>query len=292
MTSINHDLNKIQKSKALKILIRNQGIPDDIRGGVWSRISNSYGKYVKNQNMLKTMIDAKSLVDNPWIEQIEKDLPRTFPNNRLFHEDGIKESLRRVLYCFTIMKPEVGYTQAMNYLAAMLLFYLREDEAFWLICTLIEDILPKNYYCNDLIGVRIDVEVFKMVFQQRLPKVEKHFQRYYVDVGLFVTQWFLCVFISLLPMNCATRFLDSLFYDGNKMLFRVALALFNINKNLILATHDTTKLLELCQSLPSTVNDPDLLMQYAFDEDTLLGFSYLEISKFRRLVAEKFNCQL
>jgi len=170
----------------------------------------------------------------------------------------------------------------MNYMAAMLLIFINEEITFWMVHTVVEDLLPPNYYCNGLIGVQIDVDVFKLILMERLPKVAKHFIKYDVDIALFVTQWFLCLFISLLPMESATRFIDSFLYEGNKMLFRVAFALFNMNKEKILLTTDTSELYDVCQNLPSFATDPDLIMEYAYDERTLLGFSSNQLENYRK----------
>jgi len=291
IASINGDFNKIKRCKTLKYLIRVRGIPPNLRGDFWPRISNGYLRYAKNVDTFYALLQAKAEQFNPWAQQIDKDLPRTFPTNVWFHRDEVQNSLKRVLHCFAWMKPEVGYTQAMNYMAAMLLFFIKEELAFWMVCTVVEDLLPPNYYCNELIGVRIDVEVFKMIFSKRLPNLSKHFQRYDVDVGLFVTQWFLCLFISLLPMESATRFLDAFLYEGSKMLFRVALALFNMNKQVIFSTTEASLLFDVCQRLPSTATDPNLLMEYAYDEKTLLRFSIQELSAYRKIVLSIMEMQ-
>ncbi len=48
----------------------------------------------------------------------------------------------------------------MNYLAGLLLFHMPvEEQAFWTLATLIEDILPPNYYSPSLLGGRIDQQV-------------------------------------------------------------------------------------------------------------------------------------
>jgi len=282
MESIGNDVNRIKKCKTLKNLIKTKGIPTNLRCDVWPRICNSYLTFTRNQDSFNNVLKANEESVSPWTEQIEKDLPRTFPNNVWFHRDEVQNSLKRVLYAFSWLKPEIGYTQAMNYMAAMLLFLINEENKTWMVYTVVEELLPPNYYCNGLIGVQIDVDVFKLILMERLPKVAKHFIKYDVDIALFVTQWFLCLFISLLPMESATRFIDSFLYEGSKMLFRVAFALFNMNKERILSSTDTSELLDICQNLPSQANDPDVLMEYSYDERYLLRFSFTQLENYRK----------
>eukprot|EP01125_Pyxidicula_operculata_P015720 TRINITY_DN5361_c0_g1_i1.p2 TRINITY_DN5361_c0_g1~~TRINITY_DN5361_c0_g1_i1.p2 ORF type:complete len:188 (-),score=27.58 TRINITY_DN5361_c0_g1_i1:275-838(-) len=179
------------------------------------------------------------------------------------------------------MHPGIGYCQAMNYFAAALLFFLEEEESFWILSTTIREVLPQNYYCNNLIGVQIDVEAFRMIFSHRYPKINKHLLDNDVDVGIFVTQWFLCLYINVLPMESTMRFLDAFFYEGSKMLFRIGLALFNMNKKLLFEQKETSILMALCQDLPLAATDPDVLFKFAYDE-TLANFSVDELDTYRK----------
>ena len=58
----------------------------------------------------------------------------------------------------------------MNFIVALFLKHLTEKECFWLFSALIEVILPVNYYC-DLIGMKIEVEVFKLMLNGIFPKI-------------------------------------------------------------------------------------------------------------------------
>ena len=45
----------------------------------------------------------------------------------------------------------------MNYLAATLLLVVKDEEkCFWLLCALIDDILP-SYYTNEMLALRADL---------------------------------------------------------------------------------------------------------------------------------------
>ena len=55
-------------------------------------------------------------------------------------EEG-QAALGRVLLAFSVHKPDIGYCQSMNYIAALLLLAMEEDEeaAFWVLVSLIDD---------------------------------------------------------------------------------------------------------------------------------------------------------
>lgn len=70
-----------------------------------------------------------------------QDLPRTFPSNAWVGSAEGQSALRHVLLAFSVHKPDVGYCQSMNYVAAMLLLCLdlSEERAFWVMVALIDD---------------------------------------------------------------------------------------------------------------------------------------------------------
>ena len=51
----------------------------------------------------------------------------------------------------------------MNFLAGFLLRMFNEEEAFWHLVMLIDEILPAHYYEGDLRGIRAETELFAMI---------------------------------------------------------------------------------------------------------------------------------
>ena len=54
--------------------------------------------------------------------------------------------------------------------------------------------------------------------------------------------WFLCLFVSCLPMDVTARILDCLFYEGRQILFRVALGLFKLKQTELLKSTEPNEL--------------------------------------------------
>ena len=82
-----------------------------------------------------------------------QDLPRTFPLNAWVGSPEGQDALRRVLLAFSVHKPDVGYCQSMNYVAAMLLLCLdlSEERAFWVMVALIDD--NGQYFKAAMLGI-------------------------------------------------------------------------------------------------------------------------------------------
>lgn len=71
------------------------------------------------------------------IDEIGRDVNRTFPSHRLFQEGGPGQSaLKRVLERYAILDPAIGYCQGMGFIAALLLQYLHEFDAFYALVSL------------------------------------------------------------------------------------------------------------------------------------------------------------
>ena len=60
--------------------------------------------------------------------------------------------LRRVLRGIGWLYPDLGYCQGVGVIASILLLLLEEEDAFWLLCAIVEDLLPASYYTPSLIG--------------------------------------------------------------------------------------------------------------------------------------------
>jgi hypothetical protein len=73
--------------------------------------------------------------------EIEKDLHRTFPEHHYYGtKDGLA-MLRRVLVAYAEHNPAVGYCQSMNFVTGVILLFMEEEEAFWLLAVIVEDIV-------------------------------------------------------------------------------------------------------------------------------------------------------
>jgi len=79
--------------------------------------------------------------------QIEKDLPRTYPEILFIRPDspGGKQ-LRNILFVFSTTDLEVGYVQGMNFIAAGLLYHSSESHGFWLMMKLFELLDLRDVY--------------------------------------------------------------------------------------------------------------------------------------------------
>jgi len=151
--------------------------------------------------------------------------------------------LRRVLTAFSWRNPSIGYCQSMNIISALLLLFMPEEDAFWLLCTICEDML-QEYHCSSMIGCLVDEKVLDLLVQQHLPQVHQHLQSIGVPLALISIPWLLCVFVGYLPWEILLRALDCFFSEGKNFLFQMALGLLKLNQEAILEASEPAQLLQ------------------------------------------------
>ncbi|KAF5275661.1 hypothetical protein FQA39_LY06773 [Lamprigera yunnana] len=232
--------DKYKRSDTLKRFIR-KGVPSSEREAVWMAVSGA-DKLRKDSgiryNLLKKQVENVTI-----IETIKIDIPRTFPDNIYFSNDDIlPKQLFNILVAFAHYNKEVGYCQGLNYIAGLLLLVTKSEESsFWLLTTLVEAILPK-YYAKTMSGLLIDLNVLDEIVQKNEPQIYKHVKNIGMPWAVASTKWFVCLYAEVLPTETVLRIWDCIFYEGSKVIFRVALALIRIHKRQILETKDLGEL--------------------------------------------------
>eukprot|EP01102_Stenamoeba_stenopodia_P022452 TRINITY_DN9355_c0_g1_i1.p1 TRINITY_DN9355_c0_g1~~TRINITY_DN9355_c0_g1_i1.p1 ORF type:complete len:994 (-),score=268.32 TRINITY_DN9355_c0_g1_i1:50-3031(-) len=261
------------KTSALKLLI-SKGVPNSLRGKIWQisclscykmsskarldddkkNVESKYQKYL----LLSQKTSTKATIE------IEKDLSRSLGVSFYRTEEGIS-SLRQVLGAYAAYNPVIGYCQSMNIITAALLLYMREEEAFWVLCTIVEDLMP-DYYTKSMLGCLIDQQVFHVLMKKYLPKVAQHMTDVLgLPISVVTLPWFMCLFIGILPWEITLRCLDRFFMEGAVELFRFALTVFSFFEAKILAATDSFEILHLFKVQPDLRWSPalsDVLNRY------------------------------
>ncbi|KAK8453993.1 hypothetical protein SEVIR_5G377400v4 [Setaria viridis] len=194
-----------------------------------------------------------------WKGQIEKDLPRTFPGHPALDEDG-RNALRRLLTAYARHNPSVGYCQAMNFFAGLLLLLMSEENAFWALTGIMDDYFD-GYFSEEMIESQVDQLVLEELVRERFPKLVNHLDYLGVQVAWVTGPWFLSIFMNMLPWESVLRVWDVLLFEGNRvMLFRTALALMELYGPALVTTKDAGDAVTLLQSLAGSTFDSSQLV--------------------------------
>eukprot|EP00835_Amoeboradix_gromovi_P002040 NODE_107_length_19843_cov_0.502077.p2 type:complete len:670 gc:universal NODE_107_length_19843_cov_0.502077:5927-3918(-) len=233
------------KTSKLVRLVR-MGVPNRYRPDLWLWATGSLYEEFLTVGYYEEILaaipkDHKSISS----EEIEKDLHRSLPEYAAYQNetDGISR-LRRVLLAYSVSNIELGYCQAMNLVTSVLLIYLNEEQAFWVLTIICERMLPQ-YYSTNMYGGMLDLKVLEYLIDQHLPIIARHLNGIEISVSMQCLPWFLSLYISIVPLKYAIRILDCLFVEGPKVLFQIALAIFKINADLILNANDEGEIYQI-----------------------------------------------
>lgn len=278
---------KISKSVKVKRYCR-KGIPAEHRPMVWMCVTGAQSKLEQNPGQYKQLVAAEHSPD--LMETIQMDIHRTFPDNLYFCSATDSNSLRKPLFNVLIAlghkNATVGYCQGMNYIAALLLLTMKnEEKVFWLMDSLVNDLLPE-YYNPDMKAIKIDQEVLGELVKWKYPDIYKHLEDHGLSWCIVGMKWFICLFADVMPVDTVLRIWDSLFYEGSKILMRVSLELLKINRDKILKCSSFSELTDLFKHM---VTDTSTLHCHTFLQDMFEGLGSLpmaRISKIRRTCSE------
>ncbi|KAI3598517.1 gtpase activating protein [Moniliophthora roreri] len=230
------------------------GLPNRLRGEMWEVLSGSMFLRYSNPGLYDRILEENKGRTTASTDDIEKDLHRSLPEYPGYQsEEGIA-ALRRVLQAYSFKNPELGYCQAMNILAAAILIYMSEEQAFWLLEVLCDRLLP-GYYAPSMHGTLLDQRVFESLVQRCLPMIHDHFQDVDVQLSVASLPWFLSLFINSMPMIFAFRIVDCFFCMGPKVLFQVGLAILKINGEKLLQITDDGGFLNLMRDYFTSLGD-------------------------------------
>jgi len=202
----------------------------------WCRLSGAFEKKSDPHNLPYYKIVRESTANEyfSFAKHIEKDLTRILPGNGCFVKSdspGIPR-LRRVLRAIAWLYPDVGYCQGFGTIVAHLLLFLEEEDCFWLMCSVIEDILPASYFTSDFLGIRVDSLVLGNLVSVHFPDVDKLLKEHDIELGLITFTWFMTLLASVVHVKILLRIWDVLFAEGSVFMFKVMLALIKLKGNL------------------------------------------------------------
>src|SRR5882757_3399784 len=230
------------------------GLPNRLRGEIWELTSGSLFLRLENPTLFVDTLAKFEGRDSLAIDEIEKDLNRSLPEYPGFQsEEGIGR-LRRVLTAYSWTNEEVGYCQAMNIVVAALLIYMSESQAFFLLSTLCDRLLP-GYYSTTMYGTLLDQRVFESLVEKTMPILWDHLVKSDVQLSVVSLPWFLSLYINSMPLVFAFRVLDVFFLEGPKVLFQVGLAILRINGEELLDAADDGAFISILKSYFSRLDE-------------------------------------
>mmetsp|Transcript_22565 Transcript_22565/g.32990 ORF Transcript_22565/g.32990 Transcript_22565/m.32990 type:complete len:622 (-) Transcript_22565:66-1931(-) len=254
-------------SNALKLLVR-RGVPAAFRPVVWKHTSLSHVyRTFYPQNYYSSLVEMIPHKLNARVrDDIDKDLLRTFPDHEYFSSGKGLRSLQRVLCAYALHNPAVEYCQSLNFVAGTVLLYLEEEDGFWLFSTVLDCLLPVDQYTRTMIGTYVDQRVFDFIVATRFPALQKKLDEFQLQLSLVSVQWFMCLFVNTLRPEVALRVWDVFLNEGDKVLFRIAVALLHLHLADLLAAENASDFYARLKRVGAAIINPDILLAAAYKD--------------------------
>ncbi|XP_029378672.1 USP6 N-terminal-like protein isoform X2 [Echeneis naucrates] len=210
-----------------------KGIPLQLRGQAWALLldiekvkEDNKGKYEKMKQQARNF--------STEIKQIDLDVNRTFRNHIMFMDRfGVKQqALFHVLAAYSVYNTEVSYCQGMSQIAAILLMYLNEEDAFWALSQLLTNSkhAMHGFFIPGFPKLHRFQTHHELILSKMLPKLKKHLDKEQMTTGIYTTKWFLQCFIDRTPFTLTLRLWDIYMLEGEKMLTAMAYTTLKLHK--------------------------------------------------------------
>jgi len=133
------------------------------------------------------------------------------------YEAGARDEMTRVLMAFTFRNPDPGYVQGMNYILCFLLCFMTEEEAFWTLCSVVEDMRLPGFYSrkrgSNMIGLTYECATLVKFIKAKIPELDKLLGEGEVKlmVQLFAMKTLHPLFINMLSFDLTVKIWDQFF---------------------------------------------------------------------------------
>ncbi|KAM3869990.1 uncharacterized protein ACN63O_005089 [Diretmus argenteus] len=214
-----------------------KGVPLQLRGQAWALLldvekvkQDNPGKYERMKQQARSF--------STEIKQIDLDVNRTFRNHIMFRERfGVKQqALFHVLAAYSVYNTEVSYCQGMSQIAAILLMYLNEEDAFWALSQLLTNTkhAMHGFFIPGFPKLQRFQAHHEQILSKMLPKLKKHLDKEQMTTGIYTTKWFLQCFIDRTPFTLTLRLWDIYVLEGEKILAAMAYTTLKLHKKRLL----------------------------------------------------------
>ncbi|CCH45929.1 TBC1 domain protein [Wickerhamomyces ciferrii] len=201
-----------------------RGIPSKLREFIWTE---QIGIKIPLQEISKLHIQALKLIDSntELVQLIRKDIRSIFPD-----VPALQTTLYHKLLTLLVMYSNYkSYQSGLSTLAGVILYNVHDlNSSFLCLVGILQKNLMKLLYNNQIDDFNIESNSFLRTFEKKNPQLYHHFQ-----LSLKLTPWEYLeplikpIFSNHLPIEIVSSILDIYIFEGDSILWRCVLGLFN-----------------------------------------------------------------
>lgn len=142
----------------------------------------------------------------------------------------------------------------MNFMCAFLLEEgIEEEEVFWIMVYLINEVIPRNYFTN-MVPLMSDIKLVKYFIKEKFPKYLTLIQRNQIDLNMVLLPWFLVIFTQIENRHLKIIIMSKLMAEGIIVYFKMILILFGLSYKKLNSIKDQ---LDFKRGMESELENPD-----------------------------------
>ena len=203
---------------------------------------------------LLVAVDEASSHEKQVVEQIDLDLPRTFPKTP--EVESQKISIRNVLLTYSRSNPHIGYCQGMSFPAAVLCANLSESAAnarFQSCLQKVRELWLPGFHIFETVK-----QAFDVLLAHQSESLAQAFQAQDVILDVFLLDAWLTMFARWLPFKMLFRVLEFVELQGFSGVLSLTVALVSSHGPSIIGVDKADALLNLWKCLQWDVSPPPL----------------------------------
>uniref|UniRef100_A0A3Q4HBK3 Si:ch211-288d18.1 n=1 Tax=Neolamprologus brichardi TaxID=32507 RepID=A0A3Q4HBK3_NEOBR len=206
------------------------------RAEKWLKMVKKWDKYKNSDRMVKRVYKGIPLQLRGRAWALMLDVDRAKKENEGKYEVFIHQALFHVLSAYSVYNTEVSYCQGMSQIAALLLMYMNEEDAFWALSQLLTN--QKHAMHGFFVPGFPKLQRFQahhdQIISKLVPKLKKHLDKEQMSAGIYSTKWFLQCFIDRTPFTLTLRLWDIFILEGERLLTAMSYTILKIHKKRLL----------------------------------------------------------
>lgn len=143
-------------------------------------------------------------------------------NSSQWNSKKAEDQLFNILLAYANYDHQVGYVQGLNYIAAMLLMHIQDEEkVFWCLVFILHRNQWRNIYMDEMPKLLEIIDALDSKLRQDFPHISQHLDDQDFTIGAAFSPLFITLYIYQIDHLNAMRIFEYFILDGEQALMNI-----------------------------------------------------------------------